>query len=197
MNTAKRKCKSIDQHLHARTILRIFARLKMLRNGFTSGTRSIFVFRRWNIFEDDEMNIKTRVQMSRHHSNFVTLHLAQCKINNLIPMFISEKDRDCCHMGIDCWRMCSKFFISCSLDIMSRIFQSQLYCHPIAVTDENAWRSSMYMDSRCLAGCMVLSWFDRLDRMLFWKLLQELQNFRSHRSISFIATAAIFIHEYL
>jgi hypothetical protein len=208
-------CKGFNVNSNIQSIRRYFARINIFDNGvgYVAGSKlgrsNLHDVKRDSLYMLDPISLErkgfTRLQIQRGNIDgrrAVRVLLNNVEVSADLVQFLYLRDRDTAPFVSQCWSD-SKFVVyvgaeKCLLDRLTDKSYSRLrkpnsfieYCVLTVVTTSLTKPPTM-------RHCLVLPWFDRFDRLTFWKVLKDFYDFHSREILSFIATAAIFIQEYL
>jgi hypothetical protein len=169
----RQHCKGLDEK---QSLVRFFARCGILglpMFGVLSGSRKSLIQKRDDIFK---FGILRRIQLRCNPKSVVLLELiadrkeCQSFSPRFSPRFAFNELRELCPRAVDCWKIDSQFFIHTGYRecILSKFIDWPEFQFRSFYLDFTTLQIDEDLDSRCA----ILSWFDRSERMLFWKYLK-------------------------
>jgi hypothetical protein len=205
MQHSPRFCRSLnifDDH----TIRRYFARIGVFNRCVDSWNEDVFEAKKWNLFEIQQEKFPLhRLQMKYDNTSGLTV---QMRVDNgcdflCNPRFHFVEDCSNTTSVVDCWKFVSEFIIRIESFFFPAYRTTTVALE--SVNDVEPALETEHIENRILYGrflncrvfqCLILSWFDRIDRMKFWKCWRKNFTFDqvfSRPSMQF----SIFIVEYL
>jgi hypothetical protein len=185
-------CTELDLNLSRRWATRHFARIGSLSEFYCEDYN--FTAKRSNVYMCEETKILYRVTTDfcwkwHHYSLTVNLHSELFKCKLLVPLTYSR-----CDHASKCWVIHSNFVIYIIIGT-AHLREINVYNW-----EYSALHCSPYIDDSVLEvdveehyTYLVLPWFDRFDRMNFWKFLTNLSLDSMHVYPQFISSILLYL----
>jgi hypothetical protein len=215
MYNPQKSCRNFSLKIHIRATERFFARAGIFKYGF-SAYNNYFKLETSNIYKEPSEHKLRRMKLKWQHG-FISTLLDNCD-------FISEvrdEDINIIPFMFDCWKSHSEFVVYFYMTV-----PPHFYIEKITESNPGGDGEPFYPDDRytfrcspenccylgqynpCLYHYLILPWFDRVDRMIFWKCLTRVclaNKFQSKHmfvriiiaSLQRLLELAVFIQDYL
>jgi hypothetical protein len=203
---------SLRTELSEKLTLRYFARLGVFRSVVVYSLRAdlflMISLTKQNLYwRVTKIGTKTlrRIRISVFDTH-VQLFNEDTNTIEWLPTFRNLADRNNTPTALDCWKVHSDYIVYAHRENLNEPQKFALdyfnLAAPIVDSRINPFAANTYVDSHVLAittgskigtsHSLILPWFDRLDRLIFWKCFET-----SMPPLSSFANLIIHVHNYL
>jgi hypothetical protein len=189
-----RKCTKINSKIHWRSAQRYFMRTGILSRIFTQSRFLTAITS--NIYKCEDTG-KIRRLTSQFRRDALFMRYNEDAVSRYFVQFYRRNDRDSCEQIKTCWEITSQYDISYStmtkfallkLSIQSSLRNEYSTIHSSAMLADESDDETFYF--------LILSWFDRIDRMVFSRHLSSSKFCQSLESLRY-DQLIIFVNKYL